>query len=68
MGNTWDQTSQIIDPVGLSENMIWISFHVGKSNKILGSSAVHGKMFLVTTISKNLLTLKAATSQTAECT
>ena len=31
-----------------------------------GFSAVHGKMFLVTIISKNLWTLKAANGQTVE--
>ena len=33
--------------------------------KILGSSAVHGKTFLATIISKNIWTLKAASDQAA---
>ena len=35
--------------------------------RIFGSTAVHGKMFLVTNISKNLRILKAANGQTVEC-
>ena len=34
--------------------------------KIFGCSVVHGKVFLVTIISKNLLTLKAANGQTVK--
>ena len=33
----------------------------------IGSSAVHGKLFLVLTISKNLRTFMSADGQTVEC-
>ena len=36
--------------------------------KSVGPSAIHGKMFLVTIISKNLLTLKASNGQMVERT
>ena len=37
-------------------------------NSKIGSTAVYGKIFLLTNISKNLLILKAASCQTAEHT
>ena len=40
-----------------------LRFHCIVQNKTLGSSAVHGKMFLETILTKNLLTLKAACQQ-----
>ena len=46
---------------------MWAFTYIVYFRSISGSSAVHGYMFLVSIISKNLWTLKAGSGQTAEC-